>query len=130
MVEVTAGQFRARLDELRRLNAGWLDGEGSPLNPAALAELGELFELYYPADLPLPYMFPTVSGGIQLEWRFRGELAEVVWAEVEIDLASLIGDWSDDWLSAEETAFDLRSAGGWGELAGRIRPLSRPHHQW
>jgi len=125
MVEVTAGQFRARLDELRRLNAGWLDGEGSPLNPAALAELGELFELYYPADLPLPYMFPTVSGGLQLEWR----LAES-WAEVEVDLSSFIGDWLIDWGDAEEVAFDLRSAGGWGELAGRIRPLSRPHHQW
>jgi hypothetical protein len=105
----------ARLDELQLLKAGWLDGVGKSLDAASLERLGRLFTAHYPNELPLPYTFPTEGGGVQWEWRIAGAAPEI-----EIDLASLRGDWlSDD----EEATLDLASPRGWADLADRIAAL-------
>ncbi len=104
----------ARLDELRLLKSGWLNGEGTSLDPASLDKIGELFTSYYPGELLLPYTFPTVNGGIQFEWRINGANPEV-----EIDLASFVGEW----LSDDEATLDLGTAEGWADLAARIESL-------
>jgi hypothetical protein len=102
----------ARLDELKLLKAGWLNGEGKPLDNALLDKLGHYFTTYYPSELPLPYTFPTVNGGVQFEWRFGD-----AWPEIEIDLASFRGEWlSND----DEVTIDLSSAEGWTDLSKRI----------
>lgn len=57
-----------RLEELATLPAGWLDGKGEPLDPAALRVLAQDFDTYFDPDLPLPYLYPTAEGGVQAEW--------------------------------------------------------------
>lgn len=57
-----------RIGELEELPAGWLDGAGAPLTPAAIknarATLAELLFL----DVPRPRIYPTPEGGVQAEW--------------------------------------------------------------
>lgn len=104
----------ARMDDLRLLEAGWLHGSGQALDPAGLDRLTNAFTTHYPDNLPLPYTFPTESGNIQFEWRL-GSTAP----EIEIDLATLQGQWVSD----DEAAIDLSRSEGWSDLAGRISAL-------
>jgi len=104
----------ARLDELRLLKAGWLNGGGKPLNAASLDKLSGYFTAFYPSELPLPYAFPTEDGGVQFEWRIDGSAPEIA-----IDLASFRGEW----LSDDEATIDLSAAQGWADLAHRIAAL-------
>jgi hypothetical protein len=57
-----------RLEELAALPPGWLDGNGEPLDAAALSALGRDFDAHFDPELPLPYLYPTAEGGIQAEW--------------------------------------------------------------
>lgn len=57
-----------RLEELEKLEAGWLDGRGEPIDSAALRALAQDFDTYFDPDLPLPYLYPTAEGGVQAEW--------------------------------------------------------------
>jgi len=58
----------ARLDELRLLRDGWLEGGGSAPTSAGLDWLSNQATRSYPEDLPLPFVYPTPEGGIRLEW--------------------------------------------------------------
>lgn len=104
----------ARIDELKLLRAGWLDGGGKALDPTALDQLASAFTMHYPDGLPLPYTFPTEHGNIQFEWRLGD--AE---PEIEIDLITLRGDW----LSDDEATIELSTPEGWTDLAQRISAL-------
>lgn len=61
----------SRLEELSMLEAGWLNGEGIGMKKEDLAWFAELFENNYNPALPLPYLYPTPQGGVQLEWTFE-----------------------------------------------------------
>lgn len=104
----------ARLDDLKLLKAGWLNGDGKSLDGASLDKLSDFFTSYYSNDLPLPYTFPTENGGVQFEWRINEAIPEI-----EIDLASFQGAW----LSDDEATLDLNSTDGWADLAGRIAAI-------
>jgi hypothetical protein len=58
----------ARLEELRGLEAGWLDGEGLSLSREGLDWLSRTFDTFYPDHLPPPYLYPTPEGGVRAEW--------------------------------------------------------------
>ena len=58
----------ARLNELSRLEDGWLDGEGKALPIDGIKWLTECFDLYFLSGLQSPYLFPTEDGGICAEW--------------------------------------------------------------
>lgn len=77
----------ARLDELRLLKVGWLDGIGLVPTKLEFDWLEGFFANQYPAALPAPYIYPTEDGGIQLEWRTANQDMSL-----EIDLAELSGD--------------------------------------
>lgn len=77
----------ARIDELRLLKAGWLDGIGLVPSKSEFDWLERFFAEQYPAALPAPYIYPTEDGGIQLEWRTANQDMSL-----EIDLSGLIGD--------------------------------------
>lgn len=59
----------ARLDELRLLRVGWLDGRGVVPSPQEFDWVESFFRDQYPATLPTPFIYPTAEGGFQFEWR-------------------------------------------------------------
>lgn len=73
-----------RLMELGELKDGWYNSEGLALSKKGLINFESQFNLYYPDSLPLPAIFPTISGNIQLEWTVNEQ--EI---SLEIDLKTL-----------------------------------------
>lgn len=78
----------ARLEELRNLIDGWLEGRGVAPRQEGLDWLAQTFEQNFPDDLPLPYVYPTAEGGVQMEWTI--DTSE---ASLEIDLVEHRGEW-------------------------------------
>ena len=79
---------RARVEELKLLRNGWLDGKGAAPPLGALDWVAAAFEERYPDDLPLPYLFPTPAGGVLAEWSLTP-----LSMSLEIDLATKQGYW-------------------------------------
>lgn len=78
---VSTESFVARVEELKALGAGWLDGvSGEALNPAAVETVARiLLELHEQEDMPLPHLYPTEEGYLQAEWTIgTWELSAVV----------------------------------------------------
>lgn len=107
-----------RVEELRKLPKGWLDGEGEALNQDGLSWLGKSFNKYYPGDLVLPCLYPTPEGRVLAEWSL------LPWSpSLEIELESQSGEWhelnidtnAEDWLTV-----DLAKSNGWQWIANRI----------
>jgi hypothetical protein len=112
-----------RLGRLRTLRDGWLDGKGKAPGQIGLDWLARRFDRDYPADLPLPHVYPTAEGGVQLEWSLPP--AEI---SLEIDLSARLGTWHLLDLRTEKDEshqLALDEAGGWSWLTGRIRSLVR-----
>jgi hypothetical protein len=65
---IDALDIAERLEELSRLEDGWMDGKGKAPEKKDLEWLDETFDLNYDTALPLPRLFPTAEGGIQAEW--------------------------------------------------------------
>ncbi len=63
-----ANDVGARIDELRRLVDGWLDGSGIAPSSDGLDWFSSVFEEEYPTDLPRPYLYPTPEGNLLAEW--------------------------------------------------------------
>ncbi len=74
----------ARCEELAQLKDGWLDGEGTAPTKAGLAAFSSAWGNAETAALPLPHIYPTPEGGVQMEWTQDG------WEiSAEVELASL-----------------------------------------
>jgi len=80
----------ARIDELKLLADGWLDGAGKAPDNGALDWVQGLFETRFPDHLQLPFLYPTPDGGIQAEWSIG--TTEITF---EIDLTEQTGDWHE-----------------------------------
>lgn len=63
MKTLTKDQFNSRLEQLKSLQDGWLDGE-------CKAPSHELIDLLCTklGNNPYPFLYPTEDGGIQAEW--------------------------------------------------------------
>jgi hypothetical protein len=61
-----------RFDELAALPAGWLDGEGVPLDGVVLHRARRILAELLNFDVPRPRVFPTPEGGVQAEWTVAG----------------------------------------------------------
>ncbi|WPP48941.1 hypothetical protein [Catalinimonas niigatensis] len=57
-----------RISQLSKLPENWYEGSGKAPNKNALVKFEELFKSAYNSNLPLPAIFPTIEGNIQLEW--------------------------------------------------------------
>ena len=57
----------ARLQGLRTLCPGWLNGEGSSIDSDLLTEVASKIDTLV-KDLPPLYIFPEENGGLLLEW--------------------------------------------------------------
>ncbi len=77
-----------RLDELKKIKDGWLDGAGRAPSHEGLDWLAGVLKDRYPKSLPPLYAYPVPDGGIQLEWSIkRREIS------LEVDLEARRGDW-------------------------------------
>ena len=83
-----------RLKTLSELEEGWLNGEGKKLNVGRLQEFENLFNLYFNPHHPLPAIYPTIDGNIQLEWTI---------AEHEISLNVNLENLSAEYLCSNLT---------------------------
>lgn len=93
-----------RLDELAKLEDGWLDSSGVAPRRDDLMWFYQMFESNFDKNLPLPAIFPTPEGGIQTEWNIGG--SEI---SLTINLDSKVGDYhSYNFLSKEEASLELK----------------------
>jgi hypothetical protein len=58
-----------RLNQLSKLEDNWFEGYGKKLNKEALLKIGEAFKVSFDPKNPLPAIFPTPEGNLQLEWK-------------------------------------------------------------
>jgi hypothetical protein len=108
----------SRLEELSNLENGWLNGEGTGIKKEHLIWFADIFENNYNPALPLPYLYPTPSGGIQAEWSFE------TWdISLNIDLNHKSGFYhslnhnSDEEM---EASFDLTKNSDWQMLNQKL----------
>lgn len=113
-----ANDVGARIEELRGLKNGWLDGKGFSLSADGLTWFSQSFEMRYPGDLPLPFIYPTAEGGIQAEWSVSTH--EI---SLEIDLDAQTGEWHDFDITTGEAdmqALSLAQPEAWANMAEKI----------
>jgi hypothetical protein len=105
----------ARVDELRFLKDGWLDGHGTAPSDVGLTWFSQVFDKRFPDRLQLPYLYPTEEGGLRAEW--SGDGREM---SLDVDLDSHTAQWYS-WYQPtdeEETAtLNLDDEDGWKRLA-------------
>jgi hypothetical protein len=110
-----------RIQELARLEEGWLGGQGKALSRDGLDWLERSLSMHFGADLPLPHLYPTPEANVLAEWKLgRKDIA------LEINLGSKRGDYSILDLDSGESAEDLIELGngeGWRQLNDRIEAL-------
>lgn len=114
----------AQLDELRNLADGWLDGRGNAPAPAGLDWLARASDEHFPEQTPLPHIYPTPEGGVQLEWSLDP------WeAALEVDLTRRQAEWHALDLSTdedEERSLDLTTTDDWQWLTQRLGQMAGP----
>jgi hypothetical protein len=110
----------ARLEGLALLRDGWLDGEGTRPPTAGLAWLAKTWTDQWPEDVPLPYVYPTLVGGVQFEWTLPSTSISA-----DVDLAKRGGELlmsrTEDGEPLEELTLDLSASEGWRLFAALVR---------
>lgn len=111
--------IRCRLDELRRLEDGWLDGDGTAPGSDELEWLATCFDHLYPDDLPLSFIYPTPGGGVQAEWSLSD--CEI---SLEVNLVARRADWHRLDLETDANyvrGLDLGNNNDWAWIASEVR---------
>ncbi len=112
----------AQLDDLRNLKDGWLDGDGLAPGHEGLDWLDAMLSNEYPNHLPLPRIYPTFEGGVQLEWSIGPNDASL-----EINLSDRSGYWHNLNLRTgkdEERLLNLEDGGEWNWLNSELQRLT------
>ena len=113
---------RTDLEALAELEEGWLDGKGHAPDKTQLACLATAFDTFYGPSLPLPYLYLTAEGGVQVEWS-SGD-----WEiSLEIDLGEKIAEWQALNLNTQECREDrlnLAKPEDWQSLNQKLQELS------
>jgi hypothetical protein len=112
-----------RLNELSKLEDGWLEGDGFAPIQSGLEWLTLAFDTYYPPDSPLPYVYPTPEGNIRAEWSIGSN--EI---SLEVDLVTHVADYHILDLATDREASDtlnLETESGWQSLASKIEEIVR-----
>jgi hypothetical protein len=113
--------LETRLEELACLKDGWLNGEGAALDRERLKLVADNFRRKFDGSLPLPYLYPTVDGGVLAEW-ILGHWA----VSLNVDLASQTAQYHAVHLTADECfelSLDLNERAGWNSLGVQLRQL-------
>lgn len=111
-----------QLNNLRDMQDGWLDGDGLAPSKEGINWLADQFDENFPSNILLPHVFPTLEGGVEMEWS-HGRNAIFL----EIDLLSHKGDWlwfDRDSDESYEKELDLNDFDSWEWLVDEIRNKS------
>lgn len=107
----------SRLEDLKLIKDGWLDGEGVALSATHLDWLAVALEDSV-ATSP-PYLYPTPDGMIRAEWRVND-----LDISLDIDLAKRQGDWHAINFSNNEeqvrSGLDLNKIDSWKWIASQL----------
>lgn len=109
-----------RLTELSKMTDNWYEGTGKRPSPTALKAFAEYFNNYYGNNLPLPSIFPTVEGNIQMEWSLSNS---------SIMLEVFLNNFQGVYLNAsngeiiDEDLMNLENQTGWSSLNDKIQAL-------
>ena len=120
-IPVNPLDFAVRIEELKLLKRGWLDGKGEALDPTKLDWVVEAFQNYFAGDAKLPYLFPTPEGNLLAEWLLGDNSVSL-----EIDLSTGQADWHILNLtsSGEETkVLDLSKPDSWEWLSNAVKEM-------
>ena len=107
-----------QLSRFRDMKDGWYDGEGKAPAISDLEWLSEHYDKFVPNDIMLPNIFPTLEGGIEMEWAHKNNAISF-----EIDLETHQGRWfwfdhnSDD---EKERTLQLDDEESWKWLVSEI----------
>ena len=119
--ELRIEDVSTRLDEFRDLKEGWLDGKGVAPGNAGLDWFAKCFARHYPDVLPVPFVYPTAEGGVQLEWTLAGhELS------LDVNLTNHRAEWHDLNLKTRHDQFreiNLDDSGDWTNLVSEVQHL-------
>ncbi len=111
-----------RLEEFYALQDGWLDGEGRAPGREGLDWFASTFDNHYPKDLPLPYLYPTAEGGIQVEWTMG-----VYEISLDVDLEVKQAEWQDLNMATDkevDKTLNLTEENDWSWLVDRLCALA------
>lgn len=115
--EGALAKIDARLDHLAALVKGWYDGQGEPLSLEVVSRARALSRALLDANVPPPYIYPTVDGRITLEWSFgRWEV------EAEIDTGAQVALMS---VNVDNHEYDEETAGSKNEAFSVVRFVTR-----
>jgi len=112
----------ARLDELRPLKNGWLEGRGLAPSPDGLDWLSLAFAQHYPEDLSLPFLYPTEGGGVRAEWSLEPHEASL-----DINLATHAAEWhvlNMETDTEDSKSLNLNEADDWKWLVEKIQEMN------
>ena len=118
----TKKDVTAQMDDLRNLKDGWYDGDGSAPSHEGLDWLEARLSSEYLNLLPLPRIYPTFEGGVQLEWSIGPNDTSL-----EVNLSSRSGYWHNLNLRTgkdEERLMNLEGSGEWDWLSARLQRLT------
>ena len=112
----------ARLNELRQIRDGWLEGKGLAPPGSGLDWLADAFDRNFPEEFPLPHLYPTETGGVQAEWSLSPN--EVTF---DVNLETHSGEWhvlnmvSND---ASECTLNCDDSEDWRWLVAQIKAMT------
>ena len=115
------GDVGNRLDELHRLDDGWMDGEGQAPSAALLDRLRKQLSGLDLAAFPPPFLYPTLEGGVQAEWSADGY--EV---SLEFPASGEVGVWHEiDVRTGDESErqVELDDEARWQWVSQRLRKI-------
>lgn len=111
----------ARLEEFKAMKDGWHEGDGVAPHSAGLDWLATTFDRRYPDGIPLPHTYPTLEGGIEMEWSL-GALSIILEVDLDARQGSCLG--FDKQTERFARTLDLDSNDSWMWLASVIRDLA------
>lgn len=108
-------ELSSKFDELRSLQDGWHDGQGSVPAGEGLDLIAEHFVRSFPDALPLPAIIPTPEGDLLFEWNVKGD------PSLDVNLSTMGAQFhafGEDGGGSEdlEEEFDLSGEAGWSDL--------------
>ncbi|WP_137917482.1 hypothetical protein [Hydrogenophaga sp. 2FB] len=109
----------ARLESIGLLRDGWLDGEGVRPLSAGLDWLSRAWAALWPEDSPLPYVYPTPHGGVQLEWSF-GSCSATFELDLETQRGEFLSVLTENGEVLHELELDLGEPVGWLDLNSAV----------